>query len=126
MVTLPTNLFQLGHDYTLQRNDRKWNDSDDPNIPPKKGGGICMYIKNGLQYTEIHFSQYNTSSKDLESPWEAIYQKPNKIILIGNLYRPPQGDSNKCINILDNILSELDLQKNGWLPSPDYVDIWST
>ena len=83
---LPSNLFDLGPEYTLIRNDRKWNDSNNTQLPFKKGGGICMYIKN-------------------------VLQKPNKIILIGNLYRPPQGDISKCIDYLEEVLSDLDRQK---------------
>ena len=30
--------------YNLYRNDRKWNDKQ--SISPKKGGGICIYVKN--------------------------------------------------------------------------------
>ena len=80
-------------------------------LVPKKGGGLYMYINNKLQFSELHFARFNTSNKDLESQWVAIYQKPNKTLLIGNLYRPPQGDSTKCLETLENILSEIDLQK---------------
>ena len=108
---LPDNLFDLGHEYNLLRHDRNWNDSGDPNKPPKRGGGICIYIKSTLQYSETDFSHYNSSNIDIESQWISISQKPNKTILLGNLYRPPQGDATKCIDFLDNILSDIDLQK---------------
>ena len=42
---LTDNFFELGSDYNLIRNDRNWNDLNDPHSPPKRGGGICMYIK---------------------------------------------------------------------------------
>ena len=70
-----------------------------------------MYINNRLQFSEIHYSCYNTSNKDLESQWVSIYQNPNKTILIGNLYRPPKGDSGKCLELIDDILSDIDLQR---------------
>ena len=38
---LASNLFQLSNDYTLLRLDRNWNDNNNPNSPPKKGGGVC-------------------------------------------------------------------------------------
>ena len=41
---LPDNLFSLSDDYTLLRLDRHWNDSNNLNLPPKKGGGLCCYI----------------------------------------------------------------------------------
>ena len=108
---LPNNLFDLGPDYTLIRNDRMWNDMGDPSFPPKKGGGVCMYISTRLQFSEFDFAHLNTSNKDLESQWVAIYQKPNKTLLIGNLYRPPQGNGSGCLEILENILSGINLNK---------------
>ena len=108
---LPSALYILRHDYTLIRHDRKWNDSNNLQLPPKRGGGVCMYIKDTLQFSEVEYSQYNKSSKDIECQWISIFQKPNKTILIGNLYGPPQGDISKCIDYLDDALSDIDLQK---------------
>ena len=108
-TTLPDNLFELGRDYTLIRNDRNWNDANDPLKPPKRGGGICMYIKNTLQFSDMEYSGYKRSNKNIECQWISISQKPNKTILLGNCYRPPQGDEVKCIDFLDNILSDIDL-----------------
>ena len=89
----------------------KWNDTGNPLDPPKKGGGICIYIKNTLQFSGVEYAHYSTSTKDIESQWISIFQKPNKTILLGNLYRPPQGDATKCIDHLENVLSDIDLQK---------------
>ena len=108
---LPSNLFELGHNYSLLRQDRNWNDNSNNNQAPKRGGGLCTYIKNTLQFSDTEYSHYNSSSKDIESQWISIFQKPNKTILLGNLYRPPQGDVSKCIDFLDNVLSDIDLQK---------------
>ena len=108
---LPNSLIDLGHDYLLFRNDRKWNDLSDLNSTPKRGGGVCMYIRNNLHSSEVAYAHYNKSNKNVESQWVAIYQKPNKTILIGNLYRPPQGDIEKCIEYLDDVLSDIDLDK---------------
>ena len=47
---LPDNQFYLGTQYTLLRNDRKWNDANNSNLPPKKGGGVCMYVNNKLSF----------------------------------------------------------------------------
>ena len=108
---LPDNQFCLGNQYTLLRNDRKWNDLNDASIPPEKGGGLCMFISNKLIFSDNAYSEFNVSTIDLEAQWVSIAQKPNKTILIGNLYRPPQGNAQNCINILENILSNIDLQK---------------
>ena len=108
---LPDNQFYLGNQYTLLRNDRKWNDLNDISLPPKKGGGTCMYINNNLSFSENAYSDFNASTIDLEAQWVTIYQKPNKTILIGNLYRPPQGTATNCINMLESVLSNIDLHK---------------
>ena len=108
---LPDNLFNLGSNYTLIRNDRSWNDTQNVALPPKKGGGTCMYIDNKLDFSTSLFGHLNNSTIDLESQWVSIRQKPNKTILLGNLYRPPQGNINNCLDLLDNILADLDLSK---------------
>ena len=108
---LPDNLFSLGDNYTLVRNDRNWNDTHNAALPPKKGGGLCMYMNNKLDFSSTTFEHLNTSTIDLESQWVMIKQKPNKTILIGNLHKPPQGNINNCLDILETVLSHLDLIK---------------
>ena len=105
---LPDNLFNLGSDYTLIRLDRGWNDSNDPNAVPKKGGGLCTFIKNSLEFSETAFDHMNISNNNIEIQWISINQKPNKTILIGNCYRPPQGK--KPIE-QKNQLEQIDLDK---------------
>ena len=77
---LPDNLFNLGSDYSLIRLDRGWNDNNDPNADPKKGGGLCTFIKNSLEFSETAFDYLNVSNKNIEIQWILIYQKPNKTI----------------------------------------------
>ena len=53
----------------------------------------------------------NTSNKDIESQWVTV-QHPNcKTILIGNLYRPPQGSIDNFTQVLEDIIVNLDLTK---------------
>ena len=47
----------------------------------------------------------------IEAQWVSITQKPNKTILIGNLYRPPQGNVSNCSEYLENVLTNIDLHK---------------
>ena len=108
---LPSNFYNLGHEYTLLRNDRKWNDRNNPQLPPKRGGGVCMYIKNTLHFSEFEYAHFNKSTKDIETQWISILKKTNKTILLGNLYRPAQGDIPNFIEYLDDTLSDIDLQK---------------
>ena len=108
---LPNNMFHLSNDYTLLRLDRDWNDINNPNSPPKKGGGVCSFIRNNLDFSENTHSFLNMSSKDIEMQWLSISQKTNKTILIANCYRPPQGNIDRLIEILENILDDMDLTK---------------
>ena len=71
-----------------------------------------MYINNKLFFSEYAYSDFNVSTIDLEAQWVSISQKPNKTILIGNLYRPPQGNATNCINMIVNVLSNIDLLKS--------------
>ena len=104
-------MFHLSNDYTLLRLDRDWNDNNNPNSPPKKGGGVCSFIRNNLDFSENTHSFLNMSSTDIEMQWLSISQKTNKTILIANCYRPPQGNIDRLIEILENILDDMDLTK---------------
>ena len=106
---LPSNLFLLNLKYDLIRQDRGWSE---PNVDTiKKGGGLGIYINNNLNYSDSSHKHLNMNSKDIESQWVAISQKPNKTILFCNIYRPPQGNVDRFIEIIDDILSDLDLAK---------------
>ena len=108
---LPDTLFHLSKDYTLLRLDRAWNDNNNPNTPPKKGGGVCSFIRNNLDFSENTYSYLNRSTKDIEMQWISVLQKPNKTILIANCYRPPQGNIDSFTKIFEDILEDLDLTK---------------
>ena len=106
---LPSGLFNLSDEYSLLRNDRKWNDNG--NIIPKRGGGVALYVKKCLTFSDTDFNHLNTSNIDLESQWVSIHQPNSKIIFIGNLYRPPQGNVDNFIQTFENILTKVDLTK---------------
>ena len=91
--------------YTTVRSDREWDSN-------KKGGGICTYIKNGINYSESKFIQFNSNCVHLESQWISIKQYIGKEIIIINCYRPPQGDLKECLNYLNVGLNEIDLDKS--------------
>ena len=119
---LHSSLFYLNSSYDFIRLDRNWNDLD--GNEPKRGGGLGCYINNNLQYSDMDFNYLNKSSKDIEIQWISIRQKTNKVVLIGNIYRPPQGNTQLFIDFLDNILSDLDLQKIEVILMGDYnIDV---
>ena len=90
----------------LDVHDRDWMDSDCNTT--KKGGGLGIFINNILRYSENTYSYLNRSMKDIEAQWVALLQKKNKVILLCNVYRPPQGNIETFLDTIDNILSELD------------------
>ena len=53
--------------YNLVRWDRNW--SEDGNNFIKKGGGVAMYIKEDLTFTQLGLQQYNVSNKNSECFW---------------------------------------------------------
>ena len=68
----PDNLFHLSDDYTLLQKDRKWNDNNNTNAPPKKGGGVCTFISNSLDFSENSFATHNRSTFDIEIQWISV------------------------------------------------------
>ena len=107
--SLPSEFYTLSDEYHLTRNDRNWKDNNCLTI--KKGGGVAMFIKNDLDYSEVSHKHLNTSNINIESQWISIKQKNSKPILIGNVYRPPQGDIDEFIHVLENIFTTVDLNK---------------
>ena len=87
--------------YNLIRLDRNWTENGN-NI--KKGGGLCIYIKNGLDYNDTIFSKNNLSSSDIEMQWVELRVKNMKKIILINVYRPPSGIyKNFCDGIYDSV-----------------------
>ena len=70
---------------------------------------VCISIINYIFQTMILPTL--TVLQKISSQWISITQKPNKSILLGNLYRPPQGDVLTCLEIIENKLSDINLQK---------------
>ena len=48
--------------YKLLRLDRNWSE----NRTLKKGGGVCMYLKESIQFSDNELSHLNKSSMDIE------------------------------------------------------------
>ena len=104
--SLPNEMFDLAGKYTLYRNDRNWTENNSNTT--KKGGGVGLYIDSNLHSSDANSKRFNCSTKHIESQWVSIKQKHNKLILIGNMYRPPQGDIDNFIEYLENVFDEID------------------
>ena len=92
--SLPNEMFELSN-YNLYSLDRSWKDIDSRNI--KKGGGVGLYIKSNLHSNDKDLEHLKCSSKHIECQWVSIKQNNCKFILVGDLYRPPQGNIDNFI-----------------------------
>ena len=50
--------------YNIIRMDRKWNEENKVGI--KKGGGVGLFIRDDLTYSQNDLQQYDLSCKDIE------------------------------------------------------------
>ena len=72
-------------------------------------GFVCILITD---YTLMirNSRKLNCSSKNIECQWVSIKQKHSKLILVGNLYRPPQGDMENLIQYLENVFDSIEIE----------------
>ena len=88
--------------YNIARHDRTWKNTD--NNITRKGGGVLVYIKNTLSFTTNELAHLNPSNKDIEIQWIKIINPHSRNYIIGNTYRPPQGDPQTFVtNIVLNL-----------------------
>ena len=57
--------------YRIYRLDRHWSENNNINNI-KKGGGLCMYIKQNIEFTNSDICELNCSSKDIEIQWMTL------------------------------------------------------
>ena len=92
------------NNYSLCRQDRatltRYN-------VPKRGGGICIYIKNTIPYTEVVDQFHKINNNDIELITIRLSFKTLRPIYICALYRPPSGNikmfNNHLVNLFDNL-----------------------
>ena len=53
--------------YSVARLDRSWSNTD--SVTASKGGGLCIYIKNGIPFSTTECDKFNKSTKDIECQW---------------------------------------------------------
>ena len=96
--------FVKASNYTICRQDRAV--LTNYNIP-KRGGGICIYIKNTIPYTKVSDQFHVVNDDDLELITIRLDIKNVRPIYICAVYRPPTGNiinfNNYIINLLDNL-----------------------
>ena len=88
--------------YSLVRNDRSLI-LHDGSI--KRGGGICTYIRQGLNFVII--PEFSICTVDIEmSVIEYCLPHTHKLYIL-NVYRPPSGDVDNCIKHIQDCVNKL-------------------
>jgi len=72
--------------YCIVRNDRR-----------RTGGGVCLYVRNGIPYKKL-----DTIDTGIESIWLTVRMKYEDIV-VGTVYRPPSSNRDYHDSILDDI-----------------------
>jgi hypothetical protein len=90
--------------YNLIRHDRKVLQI---NGQAKTGGGLGVYYKDKLQIETTKYHNLNISNKYIEIQWVAIKRPHTKPILIGNVYRPPDGNPIEAVEQLHNRMEQI-------------------
>ena len=85
--------------YSIFRNDRKWNERQ--TLSPKKGGGVCCYVKDGAMVSSHELSNLNISTINAEILWLTLDHARMNKICIANVYRTPQGNVHIFCDILE-------------------------
>ena len=70
-------------------------------------GGLCAFIDEKLTCSDVIYKDLNASDINIEIQWLKITKGNQKQMLIGNVYRPPNGDKNIFITSLKRMLSEI-------------------
>lgn len=73
----------------------------------KTGGGLGIYCKHDIQIDSKIFQDLNISDSTIEVQWVVISKAYTKNILIGNVYRPPDGKLVDAFRQLSNQLSKI-------------------
>ena len=87
--------------YGVVRSDRGHN--QDGSI--RRGGGVCTYIKQGINFEEQH--ELYCSNADIEMMVIKLMLPFTRDIYILNVYRPPSGDVDNFVNILQNVITSI-------------------
>ena len=107
---IPDGLVQLQRFNVL---DRRWRDNNvGDTVNWKRGGGLLCYVKKEIQASDTKFAHLNCSTKDLEMQWIAVNLKNTRPIVILNVYRPPQGDSQQACDKINDALAQANLKNN--------------
>ena len=90
--------------YTLIRHDRQ---TVRPDGTVKSGGGLGIYHRDSLDVNPDEFAHLNVSNPTIEVQWVVITRPHTKRILLGNVYRPPDGNLTEALELLNDALDQI-------------------
>ena len=117
---LSDNLVSIPN-YDIIRMDRNWRDEEmaiNDNI--KKGGGVCLYIKSNINYSTHSLCMYNVSCRNVECQWVKIIHEKQRNVVIGNVYRLPQGNVKMFTNYLEGVIENIDMESEDLILMGDF------
>ena len=91
--------------YKLVRWDRKAKRKDGS---IKSGGGVAIYYKKQLDMDAKTLTHLNISNKDIEIQWVVLARPNTKSIIIGNAYRPPDGNAKEAFRTINDTMMEIE------------------
>ena len=91
--------------YSIIRLDRQVKHS---NGQAKAGGGLCIYYRDHLQIDPNSIATHNISNGTLELQWVVVSRPHTKKIIIGNVYRPPDGKLKDAFEIISNEINHIE------------------
>ena len=106
---IPDNFVHINN-FACIRNDRTWSTAINP-ANTKKGGGVCLYLSEHLNWSPTSYCDFNRSNNDIEIQWVEINNEKCRNFLIVNGYRPPDGKVVNFIEYLELALNSIDLTK---------------
>ena len=90
--------------YQFLRADRK---TKLQNGQVKNGGGLGIYCRTGLHVDADKYVEQNCSNQNIELQWAVVKRECTKRILIGNIYRPPDGNVNGAIEQISMSMNQI-------------------
>ena len=90
--------------YTSYRQDRNFSV-----VSKKRRGGLLMYVRQDHASSSESLVEMNKSTGDIEAQWLIIYRPHCKNVVVGNIYRPPNGNFKKAIDYLEECMLSFDL-----------------
>ena len=73
----------------------------------KSGGGLGIYFKSNLHIDTRRHEDESKSNRDTEMQWVVVIRPNTRNILIGNIYRLPNGNRNEGIAQISEAMSQI-------------------